>query len=567
MSDKKDGSNGMSNAEILKMAKEANNSVIIEKFVSYLLSNDLSMKDLPKMMLKTGGALAFKELIDNGSKYIDNMKFTDASFVKYYIQYLKYGEESFIIRRISSDKKWCSGENNFISQDTLKPFLEGKGIYADRPGTYYMYYRFYLIKVKITNDMIEFCIPKIGVVNDFIKIDILTKHREHTHGSMTKVYKLQLTTADSTVFKPEQIRPTDAFSTKNYQQLETILKNSQTYNELAKSPTTPLAINFDGKPGTGKTSFASYISARGVFHRIFLVNLVQSRSLKFLEMIRAMERTIETTKDKTFEGEEQVLVVFDEVDKYLDSATEHEINKKREEARVTKESVDKDGKPVATTKAEKMTEQEEIDLRLTLKCDFMDDLYKLVDGHVLSDNRRYVLIFNTNHFERMFSFNGKKEVAAKYEALRSRFTRFEFNEVGRLEIGYWMDSICETIRMRAAQRKEPLNDDFDMQAISSYDHALLAAVPKDFMISYRNLFKVLRNNAYNLNQTLRFVATSATAGAGFDRFNIGSSSSAPVKDEVETKEYDVRGVAIEKSTSPSTSSSSGKPEEVNPTVV
>jgi hypothetical protein len=542
MSDKKDnGSSGPTNAEYLKLAKEASNGAIVSKFFDHVLANDVTFKDIPKMAVKTAAAIAFKDVFENGTKYLDSMKLTDASYFRYLVQYFKYGEESFIIRRISGDKKWCSGESNFISQDTLKPFFESKGIFADRPGTYYLNYRGYLVKVFITAEIIDIRVPKIGVVIDFVKGDILTKHREHTHGSITKVFKLQLTNAESAMFKAEQIRPTDAFSTKNYQQLETILKNSQTYNELAKSPTTPLAINFDGKPGTGKTSFASYISAKGVFHRIFLLNLVQSKNSKFLDMIRSMERTIETTKDKSFEGEEQVLIVFDEVDKYLDSATEHEINKKREEARVTKETVDKDGKPVATTKAEKMTEQEENELRLTRKCDFMDDLYKLIDGHVLPDSRRYVLIFNTNHFEKMFSFGGKKDITAKYEALRSRFTRFHFNEVGRNEIGYWMDSICETIKMRATQRKEPLNEDFDMDAISTYDKKLLDAIPDNFKISYRNLFKVLRNSAYDLNQTLRFVTESALAGSGFDRFNI-STTSPEKPEDIESVEYDVRGI-------------------------
>ena len=152
--------------------------------------------------------------------------------------------------------------------------------------------------------------------------------------------------------------------------------------------------------------------------------MVQAVNSSFQEFITNLDRQLTSTasKEKKPDGEHEiVLLIFDEIDKWLKSYINNEIHKLREKSRSQKQVKDDKNNSSVVEHHEKLTEQEEQDEELKLKSQYLDQLYKLVDGHILPDTRKYVIIFNTNEFESMFT-----DVDSRYAALQDRFERYKF---------------------------------------------------------------------------------------------------------------------------------------------
>lgn len=495
-----------------KMLESNSNGVVLQYFISHIVNSDsFSIKSLPMIAIKMGAIVLMKGALDDTKTYLDKFKVADLSAVRYWYQWSQFSEEIFTINLING--KWRYGEDKIISKDTLGPFLEMKSIYMTQPGTYYLTNAGNIIKICVKDVVITFHVPNRTSAIEYVKNEILRKNEERICGEKTKIYRFVLTTHGVPKMEPQTV--SDAFSTPNYRKLVSAIKCNNLTNKLLKTAVIPYVINFDGKPGTGKTSFGNFIAGKGIFDRVIIYNMVQFCGDNFLEMITKLERQIESGKQKDRnpeDGEEQILIILDEVDKWLDSYINHQIMKMREEARSSKETKDDKG-TVVSQKTNKLSCEEEFEKRSHLRNEFMDGLYRLVDGHILPDTRRYVIIFNTNHFDKMFG-----GLDAKYDALRNRFHRYIFGEIGKTCIKEWIDSICQTIQRR--KEEDPslakLNPDIDINTFSEYNPELFDNIDPDFRISYRNLYKVLRSNSFNINNALIELSTNKD----FDKFDL-----------------------------------------------
>jgi hypothetical protein len=505
-----------------QMIKHQTNGAIIEAFISMLFSKDTNFdtKTFMTMVRNLIILVGIKTGLEESKTYIDKFKFTDLKSFKYFCQRLKYSEKRYDIIKVS--EKWMYGDD-VMSKNTLTPFLESKQIYIDQQNTYYYSQGSFLIKVIITANKISFCIPNTDSMIKYANNDIIYKNREVTFGGKTTMWKAMI--QSQAILKLEPTNLAHAFETDNYVKLEkSIIKNFLVDNCL-QFQRIPFCINFDGKPGTGKTTFASYIATKGIFKQVIVYNLIQSSKCDFTETIKLLEKQLNqiSSKDKKPDDDDTVLIIFDEIDKWLDSHINHKIHTLREEARGKKEvKKDEASQPVTIQSFEKLTKEEEEEKALQIKKDFLDQLMRLIDGWVLQDTRKYVIIFNTNNFNKLFeNVNVEGEKENKYDALRNRFQRYHFKLSGKDEIIKYLKSINDKLydaitedKMTEEQKKaymaktmeERIKFKEQIGDLLKYDDSIYDQIPDNISISYRSLVKILRFNCFDIEQTVNFLS-------------------------------------------------------------
>ena len=503
-----DGKNIIVGPDYGQMAKEHTNSAIIEHFIGFLFAKDtkVNVKSISMLIRNFAIILLIKILLEESKTYLDKFKFTNVDYIRYGYQYVRFGEITYELTLGTNTSKWTYNERN-ISINTLGPFLESKSIYISQPNTYYFPNQSFLIKVIITNNKIIFCVPNLASVSKFMD-GILDHHQEILLGNRTTMARATLSnTSEIMQFNPMPL--IYAFETDNYLKLYDSLVSTFMVDSMLKIRQAPLCINFDGEPGTGKTTFGSYIAEKGIFDRIIIYNLLQGNNLDFKAMLGTLERMIinQAPKDRKPDNEQEIiLLIFDEVDKWLDSYICNKIDSFRNESRVKKET-----KPGANTESivlesfTKLTVEEEHDKRKQLKIDFLDKLYNLCDGQTLKNDRKYVIIFNTNNFNSLFN-----EAGPKYDALKDRFQQYIFKKIDRIGVIKYIDGIiCKLSTITSDNsisiEKKRLYESHIKQ-ITSFDKEIYNQIPTDFEISYRNLSKVLIDNCFDIPKSINFIS-------------------------------------------------------------
>ncbi len=467
-----------------QLSKQQTNSAIIAGFVAYLFAPDTKMnfKYLWKILRTLAIILTVKTIIEDSKSHLDKFKFTNLNFIKYMYQNFKYSEIKYDIIQITG--KWTYDGKN-MSSNTLIPFLESKCVYVNQHDTYYYPYRTFLIKVIVINNKITFCVPNVGTVN-IMMIELLTNHQEKLFGSKTQMFNAIINpTGDIMQFIP--MSPIYVFETDNYIKLYNRTKTLIAVDAKLKFRKTPLIVNFDGPHGTGKTSYASYIAEKGIFDRIILYNMVQS-NMDFKTMLNKFELilTQQAPKDRKSDiNPEEILIIFDEIDKWFNSYCEKIIDDYRNESRKKMET--KTGQDSTVIESfTKLTVEEESDKKKQLQMDFLDKLYRLCEGLTLKTDKKYVIIFNTNDFDSLFVGSGKK-----YFALNDRFQKYEFTNVDKTGVIKYFEGI-----------KQSLVNTPDIDTIINFDSENYNLIPDNISISYRTLSKQLIDNCFDIMKTI-----------------------------------------------------------------
>ncbi|AEQ32848.1 hypothetical protein CE11_00269 [Megavirus courdo11] len=494
-----------------KMIQMNTNHAIIEAFISMLFSRNqkFSMFTIMKMIRNMAILLVVKTCLEDLKSFVDKFKFTNLNSVKYFAQRIKFSETKYEI--IQHNDKWKLNGMG-INMATLSPYLEKKSIYTSRPDSYYFNYRSYVIKVVINTDKITFHVPKIDAITQYVGQEIIQNNREIILGGRTSMYRVKV--MQSSVVKLEPVRMNKTYGTESYLKLEESLVKYFFVDDTIKSQSIPYCVSFNGEPGTGKTTFAYYIADKGIFDRVIIYNLMQlsSNSDDFITIINKLETQITSTstnKDKIIDKSERILLVFDEIDKWLDSFVNKQIDKLREESR---KSIQNTGNTVPgkmDQKSEqntvqsfiKLTPEEEVDKKRQYKTEFLDQLYNVIDGQCLQSNRKYVIIFNTNHFNKLFESCDNE----KYEATRHRFEPYNFTKINKVGIINYLkfhnDLYIENMRT--------MNTDDDQHKINTLhkmcisDEAIYDNISDNIQISYRKLEQIIRTNNYNIEDTIK----------------------------------------------------------------
>lgn len=483
MSTTKDNNNIIVGPDYGQMIKASTNGAIIEAFLAFLFSNKtkFTWKTLTVMARNISIIFFIKLILEDSKSYFDTFRLTNVKSIQYFYQRIKFSEKRYVI--INYENKW-KYEDKIISINTLSPELIKKSIYVTQPGTYYYNVLRYVIKVIVTADNITFCSPNTQDIIIHME-NMLQSHEEVIHGGKTTVYRLNIT---GSAIKFEPIQIVTAIPTSIYLELEDSLKTYYQIDDAMNINPAPNCFSFDGEPGTGKTTFGSYISSSGIFDRVIICNLIHFTHTNFSDLITTIERQLTTTsKSKNFNEKEKILIIFEEMDKWLKSYTGIKINELREEARKVNESTSKEKETVV--KCAKLTGEEEIDKIKFIKEEFMDHLFKLVEGHILQPNRKYALIFNTNNFDDLFSNLDKR-----YDALISRFTRFNFKKINNKEIAIYLKEFYK----RVSSIKSGNNG--EISNIKQPSDEIYKNIPDDYQTTYRDLYNNLKFYKYDVQK-------------------------------------------------------------------
>lgn len=497
MDNNKDSKNIIVNPDYGQLIKHQTNGAIVEAFISYLFSkNNKFNKTTVFVIVRNMIIVVFLKIILEESKtYLDKFKFTDLNIFKYVYQSIVCSEIRYSIIKI--DNKWV-WDQKVISINTLTPFLEQKKIYVSQHGTYFFYVKNYLVKVIISQNEIVFCIPNIAFMTRYIELEVIHKNAEVLFGK-TVISKVVIT--PSFILKLEPLQLAHAFATQNYTKLENSIRINFLINSVLNFHQAPYCVNFDGEPGTGKTSFSSYIATTSIFDRILVYNMVGSHYTNLQDLLVKLETQIaNSSKDKKIDEPEKVLIIFDEMDKWLVSFLDCQLQKYITEQQTMKQSKANE----ETNKIEPvvycLNESEKLEKKIQIKNDFFDQLYKLVDGHLFSDTRRYVLIFNTNNFNNIF--NGADE---RYAALKDRFQRYYFEKIGRSDIKFYLEEISKKLQNFAETSTTKKIDSTLLDTLCLYPDDIFEKIPQNLKISYRSLLKILRTHCFNITQTVYFL--------------------------------------------------------------
>lgn len=500
-----DGKNIIVGPDYGQMARESTNSAIIGHFLTYLFAGNVNIKILVRNLMI---ALVVKTTLEESKGYLDGFKFTNMDYVRYAYQCLRHSEKKYELTLSETTKKW-SYDNKNINANTFTPFLESKSIYISQPNTYYYTYFSQIIKVLITNNKIIFHLPNLTSMSKYMD-ETLDKHQEILLGNRTAMSRATLNnSSDIMQFNPMPL--IYAFETDNYTKLYDSLVSTFMVDSMLKIRQTPLSISFDGEPGTGKTTFGSYIAEKGIFDRIILYNMLQGVNLDFKAMLVSLERIIvqQAPKDRKADGEQEIiLLIFDEVDKWLDSYINNKIDSFRSESRTKKEMKPGSGtEAVVLESFVKLTVEEEDDKKKQLRLDFLDKLYNLIDGQTLKNDRKYVIIFNTNHFDKMFEGAGPK-----YDATMDRFQRYTFKKINKVGIVKYVDGIKKKLANITTDSTIPVDKKKiyleHIDRITNFDETIYDSIPNDFEISYRNLSKILIDNCFDIPKSLKFLSNN-----------------------------------------------------------
>lgn len=504
-----DGKNIIVGPDYEQISKQQTNTHIIQHFISYLFSSDMriNLKSLSVLTRNFMIILFIKTLLEESKSYLDKFRFTNLDIIRYGFQYLKSGEKKYEIIHIAN--KWIYA-NTHINMATLTPFLESVSIYVSQPSTYYYSNRSFLVKVIVETNKITFKIPDVVSISNHID-EILAKHREILIGGKTTMLRVTLGNVDIMQFNP--LSPTYAFETDNYKNLCDILLEQFMIDNILKIKNTPTCINFDGPPGTGKTTFASYVANKGIFDRIIIYNMVQGNNIDFRTMLTNLERTIlnQASKEKKspIDDEcENILLMFDEIDKWLDSYICTKIDSFRSEARVKKESKSGNNSDIICSESYvKLTPEEETDKIQQLRKDFLDKLYNLCEGQIFKSGIKYVIVLNTNNFEGLF-----KNTDSKYDALRTRFIQYHFENIGKNDVVKYIKGILT--KLKEAHNSSTMSPDkkelykFNITKLTCIDDDLYDLIPQDIRISYRDLTKLLGNNCFDVNKLIKSLSNT-----------------------------------------------------------
>lgn len=475
-----------------KLMEKQTSAIVVQACSDFLFkSGGSSVSNMLQFFSNFMVLICVKYAVDDFSKFCDTFKISDTNYFRYMFQRFKSGEMSFEFVKLEDGKRHFGDQ--IIAEDLLSQKLSSKNIHLSIEGTYYTNHRQSIIKIVNKNNSLKFFFPKSIV--DHITDEYVSNCRQIEFANGTRVYRANIQNISIT-FTP--VTQSIVCPTSTYVAVEDAIKRHNLYENAIGIPATIFTLNFQGLPGTGKTTFGTYVSSSGIFDRVLTINMVKCSPEmgKFSEIINKINRSMHTNRGsdkdkKTLDPEcERILIIFDEIDKWLSSYIDGEIAKLHDDALKQKTSTCKDG-PTVVEKTEKLTREDEAKKREKLKTDFLDSMYLLLEGQTLDTCAKYVLIFNTNNFETMF----EGVDMAKYAALYSRFHQYTFNPINKEEIIYYLKYVQQKFQDYANDRTKPLHQrEIAAKIISNAHPDVYNDIPDNVSITYRQLCNIIKDN-------------------------------------------------------------------------
>lgn len=445
---------------------------IMTAFVTNLLSDNFEFTffNFFKTFLVFAIILFLKSALEESKKWMEGFSFFNINLIKWIIQRIKFKTESIKIEKKANKWHW----DIFGLNPNFDKKMNEKRVMVEAPKKYYFLINGYMIKVIVKDTEIHIHHPAIKMVRDFLT-NMLEECKEKSVGK-TKMFEVNNYRTVSIM----EIDPPLVFPCKNYESLMGCVEKYIRVANIIKSYK-PFVANFDGPPGTGKTTFGSYAFTRDCFDKIIIVNMIPMTEKKLIDILNALNKAILAQIPDQLKRE-NVLVIFDEIDLYINRHIDFIINEDLEKSRQS--SVTKDKEQVINFSVTKLTPEEIEEKKRNIRYGILDLMYNLIDGKLWFDKHRYFLIFNTNEYAAMF-----KDIGSKYNRLDNRIQKYNFNYCNREQI---IDYFINLAKVMGEDEPEPLK-------------ILCEMIDPNVKLSYRDLYTLLNACGLDLKLAIKSI--------------------------------------------------------------
>lgn len=477
----------------------ANSTVAILNAVIKQLfkANGFTIRGLGKLAINVVLLIVLKRVLEKTGDKVDKFSFSDLKFVKYMIQRLKYRHRTWTMT-MNADDTWTIGDD-LIDFECLSGKLAKQGVVLETGKSSYLNNFGTFIRITRDGNMVTFTTVDNAMMVAYINNHIIDQNRKLISGpSNTVIYRLSFKSQWSPEYEPMEPSPT--LPVQNYISLAEILEKRGLSEDVFGKDNVPCCVNFDGPPGTGKTSFASYVATQGIFDNIYIFNMVtETHGLNLAEICAKIN-------EKVFPADKKldILFFFDEIDKWLERYVNECVRKEQEESRKkTGRVVNTSDKNVNPVVPDKMSDEDVTNFRQQKIDEVVTHFHRLVDGHAFKSTRhRFVFIFNTNNFDDTFV----PIVGKTYQATLDRIHKYDFPLIGKPQIIQYFKSMADAALSKP--KKTPRATMFVQNIIDQLVY--LDGLREDVAISYRELSRVLIQSSYNISGVVKLVNSIGT---------------------------------------------------------
>jgi hypothetical protein len=447
--------------------EKSENGVIINHLIQEIFRmKSWDMSEVGMLTTKFVAILACKYMVDEFKNFINGFKINNLTGVRYLYQRLtKKGIH--VITLNYADNNW-SFDTTLLDNNKLSNHLERGGFELMKDGSCYITFRGYIFRVTRKGTKITIVLPSIK--------SLIVEYEDFLHNQ--QIIKVGKNTICQRMYMDKEIpkivgdQVYYVYETKNYTDLKNKILNDFETRVALNFQMKPFVFSFNGKPGTGKTSFTSYFAQQDRFDVVLRINMMQMYKMSFDKIIEQINRWRWSNQNDKGNGEKlmTMMIIFDEIDKWLKAWLTESINEMQED-KVYKGSAGRDqngnttGQSVSVTAGKVFTPEQKVEKINELKESFCNVLQQLIDGDKLEKVKYSVVIFNSNDFE--YLFDGVNDNLAV--PLKRRFNHYTFNYIG-------YDDVKDFIKDIARKKGVELDE-----------QRIFDKINKDIAISYRYL--------------------------------------------------------------------------------
>lgn len=198
------------------------------------------------------------------------------------------------------------------------------------------------------------------------------------------------------------------------------LINRHLHNSKILDKNNCLAINFNGPPGTGKSTFINYIGKQDLVSCIFKLSMINFPQFSLEQII--------TNLNKNSKIYEKVIIIIDEPDKHLNQHIKYKLTEYQNE------------REKKFKKEHEFSEEENEKIIKNIKEENLRFYHRLIDGDVLNKYEQVILIFLTNNWDQLF-----QDVHQDYDAVKNRIINVNFAPLKKIEILDFIDKTFQKI--------------------------------------------------------------------------------------------------------------------------
>lgn len=470
------------------MASAGTSTAILNAVIKQLFGKKLTAKGIAFLIANVSALIFLKRILDDAGGALDKFSLSNLSVCKYGLQWLRHRQATWTF--VMTDDVW-KYEQDIIDFDRLKTTLLSLGADITGNGTSYVSNFGIIIKIVRSNNTLSFTTKEDDNMKKYM-MELIIKHRKIVYGSGCSIYKLSF----KGEYTPEviPIKQAIALPVENYVKLSQSLKKRDLAQKVFGANEIPYTVNFNGPPGAGKTTFSHFAANEDLFDIIYIFNMTTNTHGASLSDIckRISDKVL--PKDKAL----RILIIFDEIDKWIKNHINETVEKEKEESRkktTAMQSNKKEGMPVVP---EKMTQDDIDSFKQKITDQVTNHFHQLVDGHLIpSTLHSLTFIINTNNFDETFI----PMVGVTYAATLDRIQKYEFPLIGKKQIVEYLTEIARKALTDTSE--DPEIKEFTTKIIQ--DMKYLDSLDDQIRISYRELDRVMKASSYELNSAVKMI--------------------------------------------------------------